>query len=312
MTFLQELEQLRLSMPRLGLQTVNNTNSPFCQYTERSKNCYMTFASYQSEDCYYNTRVFYCTDCIDCTLSYKSTLCYESVDCINSYNCDYCIYCENATDCSHCHHCIGVQNCFGCVGLQRKEHQIFNVQYSKEEYEEHLPKLKKMSEEELKAKIAPLLTSVPRMAMYGKHNENSYGENIHNCKNVYWGFDSKKIWDGLYIYHCDESKNLYDCSHLGWSELDYEIMSGGGLNDCMFCYGSWDSNNLTYCDSVFNSHDCFGCVGLSHGEYQILNKKYEKEEYFKKVEEIKAQMQQDNEWGQWYDSTYEEVLTYGL
>ncbi|MBT3865089.1 hypothetical protein HOF67_03605, partial [Candidatus Peregrinibacteria bacterium] len=71
-------------------------------------------------------------------------------------------------------------------------------------------------------------------------------------------------------------------------------------------------NNLTYCDSVFNSHDCFGCVGLSHGEYQILNKKYEKEEYFKKVEEIKAQMQQDNEWGQWYDSTYEEVLTYGL
>jgi hypothetical protein len=101
-------------------------------------------------------------------------------------------------------------------------------------------------------------------------------------------------------------------AYLGWSEQCYEIMSGGNLIECMYCYGCWYSNNLTYCELVYNSHDCFGCVSLNHAEYCILNKQYPKEEYFKKVEEIKQQMKADGTWGQWFESTYPEVLTYGL
>ncbi len=68
---------------------------------------------------------------------------YESVDCgdtaavllfciavWNSYNMEYCINCHNSS------------NLFGCVGLRKKQYCIFNKQYSKEEYEELVPKIR--------------------------------------------------------------------------------------------------------------------------------------------------------------------------
>ena len=312
MNFFQEYQQLREKTPIIGLNTVQNENSQYCQYTEKSKGCYMTFASYQSEDCMYNHRVFYCTDCNDCTLSYKCELCYESVDCVGSYNCNHCIYCENAIDCDHCHYCIGVNDCFGCVGLQQKKFHIFNQQVTQTEYKKRLPELRKMPAAEIKSRLEELFSKVPRAAMYGKHNEESYGENIHHCKEVFWAFDSKYLWDCYYNYHCDESKNLYDCSHLGWSEMCYQIMSGGNLTNSQFCYGCWFSNNLEYCELVYNSHDCFGCIGINHAEYCIFNQPYPEAKYHKKMAEIKAAMQKDGSYGKWFESTYPEVITYGL
>lgn len=80
----------------------------------------------------------------------------------------------------------------------------------------------------------------------------------------------------------------------------------------MFCFGCWYSSDLAYCDSVYSSHDCFGCVTLNHPECAILNVPYSKENYFKKLDEIKAEMKADATWGTWFKSTYPEVITYGL
>lgn len=312
MNYLEEFQKLRQTIPHVGLQCVQNENSPYCQYTEESQNCYMTFASFRSKDSLYNHRVFYCTDCVDCALCYKCELCYQCVDCINSYNCNYCVYCEQAIDSDYCYFSIGIQNCFGCVGLKQKRFHIFNQPYSEQDYKNYIVQLRQMPRHEILAKMEPLLRQTPRVAMYGKNNEESYGENIHNCRNTYSGFDSKYLEDAYYVYHCDESKNLYDCSHLGWSEECYQIMSGGNLNNCMFCYGCWNSHNLEYCELVYNSSDCFLCVGLNHKKYHILNQPYSPEDYARKVAEIKASMQADHSWGRWFPSTYSEVLTYGL
>ena len=231
---------------------------------------------------------------------------------MNCYNCNFCQQCEQAIDSYQCYDCVGVHDCFGCVGLRKKSFCIFNEQFSKEEYFARLPELKKLSPAEVMARLEPLLLSVPRIAMYGKNNEGSYGDNIHNSKNSFWVFDSFGLHDCNYAYFGDESKDIFDSTHLGWSSECYQIMSGGNLNNCMFSTGSWFSNNLTYCELVYNSHDCFGCVSLNHKEYQILNRPYGKEEYGKRIAEIKDQMKQDGEWGKWFTSTYPEVLTYGF
>ncbi|HCW31961.1 MAG: hypothetical protein UT55_C0049G0006 [Candidatus Peregrinibacteria bacterium GW2011_GWE2_39_6] len=312
MNYFQQFEQLRLQTPHIGLQCVQNENSPFCQYTEKSRNCYMTFASYQSEDCYYNHRIFYCKDCVDCTLCNHCELCYGCVDCVKSYNCNHCGYCEQAIDSDFCFYCIGVQNCFGCVGLRQKQFYILNQPFTVEEYEKRIIELRKLPISQIYQMIAPLIFKTPRAAMYGKKNEDSYGENIHQCKNVYWGFDSKQLRDCAYVYHCDESTDLWDCSHLGWSEQCYQIMSGGNLNNCCFCYGCWYSSNLEYCELVYSSHDCFLCVGLNHAEYCILNKPFPKEVYFQKIAEIREAMKRDGTLGKWFSATYPEVITYGL
>ncbi|MEK7528784.1 MAG: hypothetical protein AAB592_03375, partial [Patescibacteria group bacterium] len=66
------------------------------------------------------------------------------------------------------------------------------------------------------------------------------------------------------------------------------------------------------CAQVFNSHDCFMCVGINHTEYRILNQPYQKEEYFKRVLETTDAMKKDGTWGKWFASAYPEVITYGL
>lgn len=44
---------------------------------------------------------------------------------------------------------------------------------------------------------------------------------------------------------------------------------------------------------------------FKHAEYEILNKKYSKEDYFKRLDEIKKELLSQNQWGQmWIPSTY--------
>lgn len=271
----------------------------------------MTFASYTCEDCLYNHRLFYCSDCADCAQCQRCQLCYECTDCINCYNCNGCQQCENLIDGFYCFDCLGGHDCFGCVGLRQKSFYIFNQPYSKEAYFAKLVELKKLSPQDIEAQLEPLLCSVPRNAVHGKNNEESFGDNIHNCKNSFWIFDSFGMQDCMYMYNGDDAKDLHDCTHLGWAQECYEIMSGGNLNNCMFAAGCWFGSDLAYCELVYNSHDCFGCVSLNHKEYHILNQPYSKEEYFKEVARIKEQMKKDGEWGKWFASTYPEVLTYG-
>jgi hypothetical protein len=45
------------------------------------------------------------------------------------------------TDCQYMNYCHSSQHLFGCIGLRRKKYCILNKEYSREEYEELLPKI---------------------------------------------------------------------------------------------------------------------------------------------------------------------------
>ncbi len=47
----------------------------------------------------------------------------------------------------YCDNCRGCSDCFGCEGLLKKQYCIFNKQYSKEEYEKMVEKIKKQMDE---------------------------------------------------------------------------------------------------------------------------------------------------------------------
>lgn len=50
---------------------------------------------------------------------------------------------RTSSDTEYSLNCMGVKNCFGCVGLKSKQYHILNKQYTKEEYEAMIPKIKK-------------------------------------------------------------------------------------------------------------------------------------------------------------------------
>lgn len=74
---------------------------------------------------------------------------YESNIC--GYECDklkFCAECwPNVMDLEYCFSCHSSSNLFGCVGLRKKQYCILNKQYTKEEYEKMVPKIKKHMDE---------------------------------------------------------------------------------------------------------------------------------------------------------------------
>ena len=76
-------------------------------------------------------------------------LCYETIECgENSYNNKFCRNCWPACrNLEYCVHLFSSSDCFGCVGLKKKQYCILNKQYTKEKYEELVPKIKKHMDE---------------------------------------------------------------------------------------------------------------------------------------------------------------------
>jgi hypothetical protein len=81
-------------------------------------------------------------DCVQLFMGVENA--YECATCgEGAYNLKYCFNCwAGARDLEYCGYGVGASSCFGCVGLSKKEYCILNKQYTKEEYEAMLPKIR--------------------------------------------------------------------------------------------------------------------------------------------------------------------------
>jgi hypothetical protein len=68
----------------------------------------------------------------------------------------------------------------------------------------------------------------------------------------------------------------------------------------LFTVWCWKNRNVYYCENCHNSDELFGCVGIKHGRYCVLNKQYTRDEYEKLVSKIITKMKADNEWGEFF------------
>ena len=110
-------------------------------FLTEDKNCKSCFFIEKSENCRYCVRVFQAKDCIDevgvisekCGLGCLDQWGYENICNLYATTCRYSGYLDMCEECEYC---------FGCIGLRKKKYCILNVQYSKEEYETLLAKIK--------------------------------------------------------------------------------------------------------------------------------------------------------------------------
>ncbi|MFA6521442.1 MAG: hypothetical protein WCT53_03600 [Candidatus Gracilibacteria bacterium] len=293
MDFIAEFEALKLKTPRIGSIRLQSINSEYTHNTDQCKNCYLLANAVGNEDCMYGRDFYGSTDCVDCDHVKSCTLCYWCINCKNCYNCTYLHDCNDCSDCDFSYFLKGCKNCIGCVNLKQQEYCIFNEKYSKEEFE----RIKKgITKEEISRKFQELQNKSPHVNAVHINDTNSFGDYINHCKNVFFGFDIDDCEDCCYI---EESKKLKDCMDitiLEESTLCYEVSSAHILNNCNFCFGCVNSSDCDFCELIMNSKYCFGCVSLNHKEFYILNKPYSREEYFKKVAEIKAELRREGKY----------------
>jgi len=303
--FLDQFAELMHKVPRLGMDLVNCDNSDYCNYCGDDKNCYLDIAGEANENCYFCLFTKYSKDCLDCTFAYHSTLCHESIQVYNCYGVRNSQYLEDCSDCLFCFDCKGCRNCALSVNLRNKEYCIMNEQHTKEEYERKMQELKPHAHTPLAAaaklwKEIRLKKGIYR-DMYNLSCDQCTGNDLKNSKQCRHSFNATNCEDSAFLYDVLDAK---DCRDLNYSlykpELAYELISTLAMRLSAFTMASHYNSNVFYCDLTNNSHDLFGCIGLNHKEYCILNKQYTKEEYEDLVPKIIAQMHKEGSWGEFF------------
>lgn len=308
MSFLDDFKKLQLSTPRIALQFSQSENSEYTNYAFKNKNCYLVFGSHYNEDCYHLQYCYADKDSVDCDRIEHGELCYECTMGSNLYNCNYLLNCFTCSDCEFGFDLVNCRNCFLSAGLRNAEFHIKNKPMPREQYEREVRGLKStLTVSELLEELEKVQQSIPHAALIQKNSENCHGAFLENCKNCFFCFTGTDLEDCIYIKRGNACRDSVDCDNIGYdlSELLYECIGNSGNVNCNFCYASWHNSDLEYCELVFNSHHCFGCIARSHAEYEILNIKYSKEEWFKKVLEIKNELRKQGLYGNWLlPSTY--------
>ena len=298
--FFSQLNNLLHKAPApslFGLYTTL-TNSEYTNMVSYLKNCYLLTHSDEDENCMYGSCVVGCKDSVDNTMLDYSELCYENMDCQKCYQTLYSVDSANCRNVYFCKNCVDCSDCFGCANLRSQKYNIFNVQYSKEEYQE---KIKEMvinsyqKTKELREQVYEFWKRFPQKYMHERHNSNVSGDYIYNSKNTHNSFIVADIEDSKfcsYITAGGKTANAYDFTHFGVnSELIYESILTGYTSNIKFgFFATFDSSNLEYCLLCTGSKDCFGCVGLKKKQYCILNKQYTREEYEELIPKIKKHM----------------------
>lgn len=297
MSFLNDYAALQLKTPRIGMIHLKHTNSDFCYNIDECKNCYLLANAVANEDCMYGRDFYNNTDSVDCDHVLHCTLCYEVINCHYCYNCDHMQDSENCNDCSHGYDLRGCRNCFGCASLRNKEYQIFNKQYRPDEYRQKLSELKQKPQDEIEKLFEEVKLTTPRVYCVQTNSENFFGNYIHHCQNTLYAFDVVECQDTMYVYESKKLKDCVDILILEDAELCYNISSCHVANNCNCCFFSANITDCEYSELLFNCEYCFGCVALHHKKYHILNKQYEKAEYFAKVAEIKQELRNQNLYG---------------
>lgn len=301
--FFRQFYELSLRVPRINLQNDNCENSEYCNDCSGSRNCYLCFNSGRASDAHYCTSFgMNSNDCMDMFWSLTCELCYECSKMQNAYHCLWCFDCKNVSDCYFSEDLRGCKNCFGCVGLRQKKYYLYNEYVGREQYEEFLKHFS-FTRENIKAaqqKVYELRLQTPRQNLDMLGSEDCLGDDLWNSKNCVECFglvnseNNKYIWDGIV-------NNSYDCFNVGVdTNFVYECIGTYRCNNVKFSNKCSSSSDLMYCDFCMNSEYLFGCIGLNHKKYCILNKQYTKEEYDALVPKIIEHMKATGEWGEFF------------
>ncbi|MFA5829937.1 MAG: hypothetical protein WC843_05620 [Candidatus Gracilibacteria bacterium] len=298
--FLQFRELMeQVPLPHLQRQYSTFENSDYCNAASGLKNCYLVFSADLDQDCYYGYSLEEAKDCMDVIFTNKSELCYEGVNLKNCYNCLFCEDLEGSNGMIFCRDCVGCNDCFGSIGLRQKSYYIFNKPYSKEEYQKKIAEFKMSSwssYQKIKKEVEEFFLSVPRKFIHGRNNLNVEGDYVYQSKNVQESFMVEKAEDckftHLLRYLTTGTNNSYDYTMYGCgAELIYEsAWCGLNIHNLKFSLWNYGSSDLEYCFGCHYSTNLFGCIGLQHKKYCILNKQYTEDEYKALLPKIKEQM----------------------
>ena len=307
--FFEQFHDLLQVVPREGTSVYSSENCDYNSHIRESKNCYMNSLIYRCEDTHYSYWGVNNKDVVDCLMVNNSSLAYECLDCQQIYDCAGLQDCSNCTDCCFSFQLRGCSNCIGCADLVNKSFCILNEQVSKDRFEKEKARLLNGSAsgwQEGENLFSQAYAAARHRAVHNLNCENAVGDHLINCRNCWMSFDGHESEDVFYTVSMGTSKDIYYCYSAGWPTCEWVYNSAvtRGSNNIAFCYYTYFSSNLRYCDSLMSCRDCFGCTGLKHRQYCILNRQYSQADYENLRSRIIEHMKNTGEWGSYFPIKY--------
>lgn len=125
------------------------------------------------------------------------------------------------------------------------------------------------------------LRDLVQEAKSSRENPGSYKcDGSQRCYGCMFTTDSVDCFGCTYCGECDKCS---ECTHCHRCE---------GCHACSYCVDSVncsDSSYLVMSEDCSECVFCFGCVGLTKKEFHILNQKFRRDEYFKKLEVLEKE-----------------------
>ncbi|MBD3360167.1 hypothetical protein GF366_00010 [Candidatus Peregrinibacteria bacterium] len=128
-----------------------------------------------------------------------------------------------------------------------------------------------------------LQVEVPRLAVSVINCQNSdYCNTCYGNKNCYLIFGGDNNEDCLYGTLCMQNIKSLDLDFSNNNELCYMLGDTLGCYGCRFTFDSKNCKNCYFVSDCIGCNECILCTNLVNQSYNILNKKYSKDEYFEK------------------------------
>ncbi|MBI4836445.1 MAG: hypothetical protein HY817_04260 [Candidatus Abawacabacteria bacterium] len=134
-----------------------------------------------------------------------------------------------------------------------------------------------------------LMKVAPRSALWNVDPENSdYNQSTGWLKNCYLMAAANRNQDCYYGNYVNDCRDCVDNLMIKNSELCYECIECEECYDCAFCKNCNGCQSSQFLISCIGCNNCFGCVNLQRKQYCFFNEQLSKEEYEKRLSEIRT------------------------
>ena len=307
--FFEQIREMQLEIPIAAWRSLEKPVNSIALLSQGDENSYFVTAC-RSKNTMYS---YDAEDVEDSAEVYNSQFVAKSYSVLNSQRIHNCQVVRQSFDCidsAFVFDCRNCEHCFGATNKRNKKYLWFNEQLTREEWEKRRAEVDLASRQVFKKHLKQfqdLMISDKTVwpANFNEQTENCIGEYLNksrDCKYIFAGFDSNNNYHGVMFLGKNEGNAFLG----GAIESTDNYYSHAPLvsSRCKFVHSCYRCQDLEYCMQCYNCENCFGCVGLIRKKFCVFNKQYTEEEYWLAVDEIKCNLLDRDEYGDFFPLSY--------
>ncbi|MFH1253503.1 MAG: hypothetical protein V1664_04210 [Candidatus Uhrbacteria bacterium] len=306
-SFFDQMWQLETTVPFEAARNSDVDEESIVTACVKTRKSFLACSSWV-ENSFYALTAINSEDNIDVTNCEKISRSFRIGGSQNISDCAFIFESRSCFDSTFLFDCQECESCFGAVNQRHKKFLWFNEQLDEKEYKIRRATVnlsdRRQADEFWHQFLVLVNQEAVWPAVHGYGNIESKGERLFNCVRCEECFFEHAATD---CYCCRFGVRLENSAYASGSAEanNYYLTTGGtyGLN-LKFCSACFKSLNSEYCINCNDCEFCFGCVNLKNKKFCVFNKQFSEMEYWLLVDEIKCDMLEKGEYGNFWPAKF--------